>query len=83
MRNQLAGSLRAVLAQKLRQDVCGGRVALYELLVNTSAAANLIREGKTRNCRALFKRGSRRECRTLSRVWRSDGRRGGCSPGAQ
>ena len=24
-----------------------GRVALYELLANTSAAANLIREGKT------------------------------------
>lgn len=47
VRNQLAGSLRAVLAQKLRQDVRGGRVALYELLVNTSAAANLIREGKT------------------------------------
>ena len=47
VRNQLAGSLRAVLAQKLRQDVQGGRVALYELLVNTSAAANLIREGKT------------------------------------
>jgi twitching motility protein PilT len=47
VRNQLAGSLRAVLAQKLRQDLQGGRVALYELLVNTSAAANLIREGKT------------------------------------
>lgn len=47
VRNQLAGSLRAVLAQKLRQDVQGGRVALYELLVNTPAAANLIREGKT------------------------------------
>ena len=47
VRNQLAGSLRAVLAQKLRQDIQGGRVALYELLVNTSAAANLIREGKT------------------------------------
>lgn len=47
VRNQLAGSLRAVLAQKLRPDVQDGRVALYELLVNTSAAANLIREGKT------------------------------------
>lgn len=47
VRHQLAGSLRAVLAQKLLQDVQGGRVALYELLVNTSAAANLIREGKT------------------------------------
>ncbi|WP_368543039.1 type IV pilus twitching motility protein PilT [Enterobacter soli] len=47
VRNQLAGSLRAVLAQKLCPDAQGGRVALYELLVNTAAAANLIREGKT------------------------------------
>ena len=47
VRNQLAGSLRAVLAQRLLPDLQGGRVALYELLVNTAAAANLIREGKT------------------------------------
>ncbi|HDR2550309.1 type IV pilus twitching motility protein PilT [Enterobacter ludwigii] len=47
VRNQLAGSLRAVLAQKLLPDAQGGRVALYELLVNTPAAASLIREGKT------------------------------------
>ena len=47
VRNQLAGSLRAVLAQKLIRDSRGGRVALYEMLVNTPAAANLIREGKT------------------------------------
>jgi twitching motility protein PilT len=47
VRNQLAGSLRAVLAQKLVNDNQGGRVALYELLVNSPAAANLIREGKT------------------------------------
>ena len=47
VRNQLAGSLRAVLAQKLEPDTQGGRVALYELLVNTPAAASLIREGKT------------------------------------
>lgn len=46
MRSQLAGSLRAVLAQRLLPDLQGGRVALYELLVNTAAAANLIREGK-------------------------------------
>ena len=39
--------LRAVLAQRLLPDLQGGRVALYELLVNTAAAANLIREGKT------------------------------------
>lgn len=47
VRSQLAGSLRAVLAQKLVDASDGGRVALYELLVNTTAVANLIREGKS------------------------------------
>ncbi len=46
VRSQLAGSLCAVLAQKLLPARQGGRVALYELLVNTPAVANLIREGK-------------------------------------
>lgn len=45
--NQLAGSLRAVLSQKLEVDKQEGRVALFELLVNTPAVGNLIREGKT------------------------------------
>ena len=47
IRNQLAASLKAVLAQKLVPASDGGQVALFELLVNTSAVANLIREGKT------------------------------------
>ncbi|KFC05473.1 PilT family twitching motility protein [Trabulsiella guamensis ATCC 49490] len=46
VRSQLAGSLCAVLAQKLVADKQDGRVALYELLVNTPAVASLIREGK-------------------------------------
>ncbi|MGS3381222.1 type IV pilus twitching motility protein PilT [Citrobacter amalonaticus] len=47
VRSQLAGSLRAVLSQKLEPDKQEGRVALYELLINTPAAGNLIREGKS------------------------------------
>ena len=47
VRSQLAGSLKAVLAQKLLPDNQGKRVALFELLVNTPAVASLIREGKT------------------------------------
>jgi twitching motility protein PilT len=47
VRSQLAGSLCAVVAQKLLPNASGGQVALYELLVNTPAVANLIREGKT------------------------------------
>lgn len=47
VRSQLAGSLRAVLSQKLESDKQEGRVALFELLINTLAAGNLIREGKS------------------------------------
>ncbi len=47
VRNQLAGSLRAVLSQKLEVDKQEGRVALFELLINIPAVGNLIREGKT------------------------------------
>ena len=46
VRSQLAGSLRAVLSQKLETDRQDGRVALFELLINTPAVVNLIREGK-------------------------------------
>ncbi|QMI03957.1 type IV pilus twitching motility protein PilT [Citrobacter sp. RHB25-C09] len=47
VRSQLAGSLCAVLSQKLEPDKQSGRVALFELLINTPATGNLIREGKT------------------------------------
>lgn len=57
VRSQLAGSLRAVMAQKLVQDNQGGRVALFELLVNTPASANLIREGKTHQLPGVIQTG--------------------------
>lgn len=57
VRSQLAGSLQAVVAQRL---VAGktGRVALFEVLVNSPAVANLIREGKTHQLPALLQTGS-------------------------
>ncbi len=54
MRNQLAGSLRQC-CHKLEVDKQEGRVALFELLINTPAVGNLIREGKPTSCRMLFK----------------------------
>ncbi|RAU38483.1 type IV pilus twitching motility protein PilT [Enterobacter sp. ECC-175] len=57
VRHQLAGSLRAVLAQKLLPDVQGGRVGIFELLINTSAVANLIREGKTHQLPGVIQTG--------------------------
>jgi twitching motility protein PilT len=47
VRNMLATSLRGVVSQQLLKRKDGsGRVAALEILVNTSAAANLIRQGK-------------------------------------
>jgi twitching motility protein PilT len=57
IRSQLAGSLKAVLAQKLVSSSEGGRVALFELMVNTPAVANLIREGKTHQLPGLLQTG--------------------------
>jgi len=43
----LAEALRGVVGQVLLRKSGGGRVAVRELLLNTSAVANLIAEGKT------------------------------------
>ena len=46
VRNQLAGSLLGIFSQRLLKSVSGGRVPAYELLINNTAIANLIREGR-------------------------------------
>lgn len=43
----LAENLRGIVAQVLMRKTGGGRVAAREVLLNTSAVANLIAEGKT------------------------------------
>jgi twitching motility protein PilT len=47
IRTQLASSLIAVISQVLCKKIGGGRVAGYEIMVNTSSIAALIRENKT------------------------------------
>jgi twitching motility protein PilT len=47
IRTMLSESLKGVIAQVLCKKKGGGRVAAYEVLMGTSAVANLIREGKT------------------------------------
>ena len=46
IRTQLAGALTGVFSQRLINSIAGGRIPAYELLINTSAVANLIREGR-------------------------------------
>jgi twitching motility protein PilT len=45
-RSQLSGSLRVVMTQQLLKRKGGGRVGAFEIMVNTPAVANLIREDK-------------------------------------
>ncbi|NPA04065.1 MAG: type IV pilus twitching motility protein PilT [Epsilonproteobacteria bacterium] len=46
IRAQLATSLVAVISQALLPKIGGGRIAVHEILVNTPAISNLIRENK-------------------------------------
>jgi len=47
IRVMLSESLKGVIAQTLCRKIAGGRAAALEVLIATSAIANLIREGKT------------------------------------
>lgn len=47
IRQQLAGVLEAVVAQRLVPKIGGGRVAANEILLVNNAVRNIIREGKT------------------------------------
>ncbi|VEB95477.1 Type II secretory pathway, ATPase PulE/Tfp pilus assembly pathway, ATPase PilB [Cedecea lapagei] len=77
IRAQLAGSLKAVLAQKLVSACDGGRVALYELLINTPAVANLIREGKTHQLPGVLQTGQQYGMQSFAHSeaqWRREGK---------
>ncbi|HCU0297312.1 TPA: type IV pilus twitching motility protein PilT [Citrobacter sedlakii] len=69
VRSQLAGSLRAVLSQKLEPDKQEGRVALFELLINTPATGNLIREGKTYQLPHVIQTGQQAGMMTFAQSW--------------
>jgi len=46
IRTQLSMALNAVIAQSLIPKIGGGRIAAHEIMINTPAIANLIRENK-------------------------------------
>lgn len=69
VRSQLAGSLRAVLSQKLEPDKQEGHVALFELLINTPATGNLIREGKTHQLPHVIQTGQQAGMMTFAQSW--------------
>jgi len=58
IRNQLANSLLGIFSQRLIPRSSGGLVPAYELLINTKASANLIREGRTHEIDMIIETGS-------------------------
>jgi twitching motility protein PilT len=58
IRAQLASSLIGIFSQRLIPRVSGGMIPAYELLINTPAVANLIREGRTQEIDVLIETGT-------------------------
>ncbi|MCE5302213.1 MAG: type IV pilus twitching motility protein PilT [Planctomycetaceae bacterium] len=59
IRTQLSTAIIGILSQTLLPKIGGGRVAAYEMLVVTSAIANLIRENKTFRITSAIQTGHR------------------------
>ncbi len=65
IRIQLAGSLAAVVAQRLVNRVNGGRVGAFEVLLANNACRALVREGKTYQLRNVISTSQREGMQTL------------------
>jgi len=66
VRTMLSTSLRGVVSQQLLQrSDKGGRVAALEILVNTSAVSNLIRQGKLDQLENTMQSGAQHGMRTM------------------
>ncbi len=58
VRLQLAASLIGVFSQRLVPRISGGRIPAYELLINNTAVANLIREKRTHEINTVIETSS-------------------------
>lgn len=59
IRTMLSTSLRAIVSQQLLKTANGkGRVAAVEILINTSASSNILREGKSEQLQNIIQSGS-------------------------
>ncbi len=65
IKTQLASVLEAVLSQRLLPAISGGRVPAVEILVNTPAVANAVREGKVQMIETILQTSSELGTKTL------------------
>lgn len=68
IRVQLSMTLAAVISQRLLAKIGGGRVAAREVLVNTPAVANLIRENKVPQIRTVMETGAKDSMITMDQA---------------
>lgn len=59
IRVQLAGSLVGIFSQRLIPRISGGLVPAYELLINNTAVAHVIREGRTNEVDVIIETGTK------------------------
>ena len=59
IRQQLSMTLASVVSQRLLPKIGGGRVATREIMINTPAVANLIREGKISQLKTIIETSSK------------------------
>lgn len=76
IRLQLASSLLGVLSQRLIPRISGGLIPAFELLVNTPAVSNLIRERRTHEIDVLIETGTQEGMIDLDRYLADLVRRG-------
>jgi twitching motility protein PilT len=82
VRVQLSSTLAAVIYQQLLPIRGGGRVAAFEVLLNTLAVQNLIKEAKTRQLRNVIATSSKEGMMTMEHSLRALIRSGMVEPGA-
>jgi twitching motility protein PilT len=76
IRLQLASSLIGIFSQRLIPRISGGLVPAYELLINTPAVSNLIREKRTHEIDTVIETGSEQGMIDMNRVLAELVRRG-------
>jgi len=76
IRTQLSTSIIGVVSQTLLPKIGGGRIAAYEILVITSAIANLIRENKTFRINSSIQTGAKLGMQLMDdhlfRLWKEE-----------
>jgi len=67
IRLQVALALKGIISQHLLPKIGGGRIAVREILINTPAIANLIRENKIAQIKSIMQTSSKDGMQTLEK----------------